>query len=480
MALTGLPKYIDEYPVPTPNSAPLAIVIDQRGMVWFTESNSSKIGRFDPADASFHEFIVPGVGDMWGLAVDRGGGIWFTQYSGKGSVNPGGMVTGGGHGRLVHLDPSNGSFSFVDIPTVGSFPLRLAIDAQSRVWFTELLGSKIGVYDPSSSNLIEYPVPTNMSGPADLAFDRNGMLWFTETYASKIASFDPKNGLFKEYQLDTQNPADVISSPVGIALAAEGSIWIADHGGNWIGQFQPTTGTLSKYPTHVPPADVYPISIPNGLLIDQHGQVWFSEHGGNSIGYYDPDRRIMLEYRIPTGPVSTSLWIALAPNGNIWFTEWMMNQIGVVHANLPIPLSLTVSETQLTLRHNAGTALTMTLAPSQEIGGNGTVTYSLSAYNQQDIALQASPHYPQLDSNVQIQIQLTPSNRMVPGNYTVGLEVDLGQIIISQMIGVTVASSQNSAEYGIPRVAIFWAGIVILLVVVVAIAVRRLSRKLGV
>jgi hypothetical protein len=66
---------------------------------------------------------------------------------------------------------------------------------------------------------------------------------------------------------------------------------------------------------------------------------------------------------------------------------------------------------------------------------------------------------------------------MAPGNYTLGLEVDLGKMIISYMLGVTVTSSQNSAEYGIPRVAIFWAGTVILTAVVVAIAVRRLSRK---
>jgi sulfite reductase beta subunit-like hemoprotein len=232
-----------------------------------------------------------------------------------------------------------------------------------------------------------------------------------------------------------------------------------------------------KYPTHVPPADVYPLSMPNGLLIDKQGRVWFSEHGGNSIGFYDPDRRIMVEYRIPTGPVSTALWVALAPNGDIWFTEWMMNQIGVVHANMPIPLSLDVSEINLALQGNEESALTMTLSPSQGISGNGTVGHALSAYNQQDISLQAFPQYPQLDREVQIQIQLAPSNRLAPGNYTLGLEVDLGNTIISYMLGVTVTSSQNSSEYGIPRVAIFWAGAVILTAAVVAITVRRLSRK---
>lgn len=191
-ASTSLPKYIDEYEIPTSDSAPLAITVDKNGMIWFTESNVSKIGQFDPKSNTFHEYSVPGVGDMWGVIVDRNDTVWFTQYSGKGSVNPGGMVMGGGQGRLVRFDPVHGGFTFVNIPTVGSFPIRLVADAWNRIWFTELLGNKIGVYDPSSERLTEYIVPTNSSGPADLTIDKSEAIWFTETYAKKVAKFYPQ------------------------------------------------------------------------------------------------------------------------------------------------------------------------------------------------------------------------------------------------------------------------------------------------
>ncbi len=194
-------QYIDEYSVPTAASAPLAITVDGNGMVWFTESNASKLARFDPTSHSFNEYAVPGVGDMWGLTLDRNGYVWFTQYSGKGNVNPGGSVVSGGTGRLGRLDPTRNNCTFIDVPTASSFPMRLVVDNQNRIWFTELLGNKIGLYDQSKKQLTEYPVPTNVSGPADLAFDRDGALWFTETYARNLGEFFPQNQSFIEYPL---------------------------------------------------------------------------------------------------------------------------------------------------------------------------------------------------------------------------------------------------------------------------------------
>jgi streptogramin lyase len=79
-AATTLPRYIDEYDVPTPHSAPLALTVDRNGIVWFTESNATKLGRFDPGTGTFREYPVPGIGDMWGITTDMSGDIWLTQY----------------------------------------------------------------------------------------------------------------------------------------------------------------------------------------------------------------------------------------------------------------------------------------------------------------------------------------------------------------------------------------------------------------
>ena len=79
-----LRQYVDEFTIPTLHAAPLAITVDKYGIVWFTESNMSRLGRFDPSNQSFIEYRVPGVGDMWGVTSDHEGRIWITQYAGHG------------------------------------------------------------------------------------------------------------------------------------------------------------------------------------------------------------------------------------------------------------------------------------------------------------------------------------------------------------------------------------------------------------
>jgi virginiamycin B lyase len=437
----SLPKYIDEYSIPTAASAPLAITVDRNGMVWFTESNASKLARFDPSTHSFIEYHVPGVGDMWGIALDHNGYVWFTQYSARGNVNPGGAVVSGGTGRLGRLDPTQSNCTFIDVPTEGSFPMRLVADSQDRIWFTELLGNKIGVYDQSKKQLTEYSVPTNASGPADLAFDKNGVLWFTETYARQLGKFFSQNQTFLEYPLGNGDSSQIVSSPVGLAFDDMGNVWVADHGGSWIVEFNPVTQGIVKFPTHSPPEDVYPISLVNDLVADSKGRIWFVEHGGNSIGCLIIQNQTMYEFPIPTGPISTSLWIALSPSNEVWFTEWSADKIGVLHSHMTIPISIETSDNYLSMTPGDETTISLVTETSQAITGNGTMRYSWSSYNPNDVSIAFSPQYPSLTglSSISGQAELTLSNNIKPGNYTLGLGIDTGEVTVWSMIRVQVA-----------------------------------------
>jgi virginiamycin B lyase len=480
MASSGLAKYIDEYAVPTPNSAPLAITADKNGTIWFTESNATKLGRFDPATSTFKEYSVPGVGDMWGITVDQNGYVWLTQYAGKGSVNPGGVIVGGGHGRLVRFNPRTSNFTSIEIPTNSSFPFRLVADRAGRIWFTELLGDKIGVYDPGSNRLEEYDVPSYFAGPADLTFDAHGNLWFTEAYNESIVEFQPLAKSFNEYHLSTNDPSRIISSPVGIAVGQDGNIWFADHGGNWIGEFNPVSKALMRYPTSPPAGVSYGIAIPNGLLMDQDGGIWFCEHWGNSIGHFDPLSQTMVEYRIPTGPISDALWLAEAPNHDIWFTEWGTSKIGVLHAN-SAPFSVGVAQNELSLA--AGEQSTLTILANTNSGGagNGTFTYSWSSYNPDDVTVTFSPDaYPSLQgpANTQDQVQIKLSDRVSPGNYTLAIGIDAGAVRVSRMVQVDVTQSgQASLQFSGILAPLVLASI--LIIAAAAWLLRRRANRLG-
>lgn len=448
IATGAQPSYIDEYAVPTTNSAPLAITVDRNGIVWFTESNVTKLGRFDPANKTFKEYSVPGVGDMWGVTVDQNDYVWLTQYAGKGSVNPGGAIVGGGHGRLLRFDPRTGNFTSVDITTVGSFPFRLVADGAGRIWFTELLGNKIGVYDPLSSRLQEYGVPSYFAGPADLTFDTHGNLWFTEAYNESVGEFQPLTESFIEYHLSTSDPSRFIASPVGIAVGQDGEVWFADHGGNWIAEFDPVSKVLRRYPTSTPLGISYGMAIPNGLLIDRNGEVWFSEHWGNRIGHFDPHSSTMVEFAIPTGPISTALWIAEAPNHDICFTEWGANKIGILHVSSAPPFSVGVTQTEASLAAGGETTFTILATTNSGGEGNGTFTYSWSSYMPTDVSVAFSPDaYPSLQgpASTQDQAQIKVSSRVSPGNYTLAIGIDAGTVRVSRMIQIDVTQGGQAS-----------------------------------
>jgi len=443
---SSVPSYVEEFHVPTPYSAPLAITVDAMGEVWFTESNASRLGRFDPLNQTFTEYKIPWVGDMWGITADPRGIIWFTQYAGKGNVNPGGALVVGGSGRIVRFDIVTKNFTSIEIPTNSSFPMRLTLDRRGRVWFTEFLGNKIGVYDPSANSMHEYLIPTNSSGPTDLAFDSHGNLWFSESYVRQLGEFNTENESFTEYPLGAETASEIVSSPVGLAVDKEGKIWVADHGGNWIVEFDPISQSIVKYPTHFPPQTVYPISLVNDVLIDFKGRIWFSEHGGNSVGYYNPEAHSMVEYPIPTGPISTVLWIALAPDGNIWFTEWSAGNIGVVHAESSVPLSVYSSTTSIIMTSGEEITIPFQIKISQGIAGNGTLSYSWGSYNPFDASVMFAPQYPLLGNSTTIsaQAKLTVSAETKPGNFTLALGIETQTVNVWTMISVEVSSTPPS------------------------------------
>jgi virginiamycin B lyase len=442
----ALPRFIEEYNVPTPNSAPLALTVDRNGIVWFAESNASKLGRFDPVTHTFTEYKVPGVGDMWGITIDADGSVWLTQYSLKGSVSPGGAIAPGGSGRLIRFNPNNGNFSAVNIPTPGAFPFRIIADNKGRIWFTELLGNRIGSYDPASGELSEYSIPTQFAGPADLTLDNHGLLWFTEAYNESVASFDLTTKAFVEYHFSTIDPTQYVGSPVGISVAPDGIVWVADHGGNWVVEFNSTSSRIIRYPTHFPPPQVYPISLVNDLLLDNHGRIWFAEHGGNSIGFLEPGTREMVEFAIPTGPLSTALWLALAPDGNIWFTEWSADKIGMVHADMPVPFSVTASQDYLNLEAGSQSSLSLTLSGLQGSAASGTYVSSWPSYNPADVNVTFSPANASLNRPpVSSQASILVSRNVLPGHYMLGLGFDAGSVRVWTMIRTDI-SAQASME----------------------------------
>ena len=104
--------------------------------------------------------------------------------------------------------------------------------------------------------------------------------------------------------------------------------------------------------------------------------------------------------------------------------------------------------------------------------GNGTFRYSWLSYNPQDISIGFTPAYPHLDTNTQVQIQLALSNRLSPGDHTLGLEVDLGHVIVTPVVETAVTSPQLPAPPPVPSERVLLWAIIIFLAAIATIVAR--------
>jgi hypothetical protein len=305
------------------------------------------------------------------------------------------------------------------------------------------------------------------------------MLWFTEAYNESVARFDPYTQVFTEYHFSYTDPTEYVGSPVGISVAKDGLVWVADHGGNWIVEFNTTSQKVIRYPTHVPPPQVYPISLVNGLLIDSQGRIWFCEHGGNTIGFFEPSSGTMVEFPIPTGPISTALWIALAPNGNVWFTEWSAHKIGVVDADKSVPFSVSASSDHLDIKAGGQASVSLLANNMQGVTGNGTYVYAWPSYNQGDVNVTFTPQYASfpLVANAASQARITVSSNTNPGEYVLALGLSVDVVTVWTMIQVDVSAPSSVSMLIGNHAGLLIGGIAAATVIGVVFLVQRRARN---
>src|SRR2546428_13340694 len=66
------------FPIPSPNAQPIEIVLGPDGNLWFTEQNTSAVGRVTP-DGVITEFPTPTSGFPDDISAGPDGNVWFTE-----------------------------------------------------------------------------------------------------------------------------------------------------------------------------------------------------------------------------------------------------------------------------------------------------------------------------------------------------------------------------------------------------------------
>lgn len=256
------------------------------------------------ANVSIKEFDVPTPNSRpHDPALAPDGSLWYTGQMAN---------------KLGRLDPKTGQFKEFPLKTPGSGPHGLVADRDGNIWFTAIFKHYIGKLDPKTGEVTEYPMPDPRADPHTPTFDQQGILWFTTQEANFVGRLDPRTGDVKLKEVPTPHAV-----PYGIVVTSKGVPVICEFGSNKLATIDPKTMEITEY------------TLPEGarprrLALAHDDTIYYSDYARGYLGHYDLTTRKQEEWPSPGGPTSKPYGIAVAPNGNVWYSESGINPNSLV------------------------------------------------------------------------------------------------------------------------------------------------------
>ena len=297
-----------EYPMPTGESNPQAIVSGPDGALWFTETNSSRIGQVTTGGSVTEFFLGLTSGSQpWGIASGPDGNLWFTESIGAGDG-----------GDQVGQITTSGDIEEFGVASNFNVLLGIANGPDGNLYFVKNSGGanflwRIGTDGTASSLTLSPAVCPSGCDPRQVTTGPDGNLWVTDGINDRVIRISPQ-GATSAFTVTAS------SRPEGIAAGPDGRIWFTMQDGNLIGVIDTTGANYTSYT--IPTVG----SQPQYIAAGPDGALWFTERNGNRIGRITTSGTIT-EYPIPTDS-SQPFGIAAGPDGAIWFIELTTSKIG--------------------------------------------------------------------------------------------------------------------------------------------------------
>jgi streptogramin lyase len=288
-----------------------ALAADPSGTkVWFTDQAFVQIGFIELSTAAVTKFSIrPPDGDTvlvlagpQTLVFGADGSLWFPATFGFGTATE--------SSKIGRFDPATMTVTW--FPVAGSPFLtetRMAAGPDGNVWFTYQGEAKLGTITPQgavSSIAVATAggaFPGIMKG---LAFGADGNAWVTAGFRS-VFRVPPSGGAATEFRLEGGS----FRSPSGITRGPDDSLYFVESGtsadmGNRIGRIT-TAGTITEW--EIPTAN----STPTGIATGSDGRIYFTEQSARQLGQLDPATGVILESPVPDGGIP--LAIVAMPQG---------------------------------------------------------------------------------------------------------------------------------------------------------------------
>jgi len=462
--------YVREYKIPTPCTQPLAITSDPDGNLWFTQTNVGHVSKFDPKTEQFTEYENPRwpMGSnqlpirsmMWGIDYSPDASLWFTDEATDG---------------IWTFSIPDEQYSRYDFPkSADSLPQRLSIEG-SQIIVNDFAGSKLTFLDIVQSDVgishLSIPSPVENSFTAAFTVDSKKDIWYTnwvfngggvlaKLNQEKIKDIDTnETELFDLIDIYTFPPD--MNTPNGIAVGDDGKIWIVDTSTSYFFSFEPETESFTKYITSPPQLSSYgnssgviknPQSRPYWAAFDEDGKLVFNESGANRIGIFDPVRESLVEYVVPSNNPNwvdcegiddcglAQMFDFTITGGNIWFTEWVENNIGVVDRSIPLYLDIESDKKKLILKRGEKVQLSLSLISNVGMTPDLSITSSSTAqFSDLKINHNAPTSFKFNDESPKIvEVTISASENAIPDIHKILLSVQTDDLVVSQFVTVIV------------------------------------------
>lgn len=306
-----------EYEYPREDPHDLALLAD--GKLAITGMDSDSMWVLDPATGSYARHRLPSGANPRAIEVAEDGTWW---------------IVFGWPQQVARFDPATEALTIVDI---GMYAHSVGIDAADRVWANGHFTTdpvRIVSVDPATLEVTEYGVPTDEPEQTglpiayDLRVDAEGRVWSSDLNWNRIYKLDPASGEVSIYRLP--NPD---SAPRRFDFDAAGNVWIPEFAGNRLTKFDPMTETFTTY--DIPTANVQPYV---AKVDDTRGVVWVAYAGGDAVARFDIASETFVEYRLPTNRALIRHMVIDEASGAVWVSYHHVPGIGngrIVRLDVP-------------------------------------------------------------------------------------------------------------------------------------------------
>jgi len=255
---------ITEYDLPRATIEPHDVILDNKGMVWYSNFGEQFLGRLDPKTGAHAEIPLPElkkgypVGTL-DLETDKGGNLWI------------GMMF---QGAIAKFDPKTEQFQFYPMPK----------DMNNNVTQLNMLG-------------LDYQV--------------DGKIWTNNAGSQEVYRIDLASGKYETFDPLSKITGSARHSIYGINSDSKNNLWFLEFQDNYIGKIDAKTLAVSLFRT---PTDR---SRNRRGIMDAQDRLWFAEYRGNKIGMFDTKDESFKEWALPT-PWSGPYFPTVDKNGEIW------------------------------------------------------------------------------------------------------------------------------------------------------------------